>query len=324
VKRRAFISLLGGAAAAWPFAARAQQAVLPVIGLLSGGSPQPHLLEAFHRSLKETGFIQGQNVKIEYRWANGEYDRLLALAAELVGHKVAVIAAANTPAALAAQAATRTTPIIFSIGIDPAEAGVVESLSRPGGNATGAYFLTTSLEAKRLQLLHEAVPTATVIGVIVNPTYSGAASQLKDAHEGASALGLELRVLDAKGEREIEAAFASAVEQRIGALLVGSDVLFFRQRKQFIALAARHAIPAIFYFAEFARDGGLMSYGASLTDAYHLIGNYAGRILKGEKPADLPVQQSTRVEFVINLKTANALGLTIPLPLLGRADEVIE
>jgi putative tryptophan/tyrosine transport system substrate-binding protein len=322
--RREFITLLGGAAAAWPLAARAQQPKMPVIGFLDSSVERTKFLDALQQGLGDAGYLVGQNVTIEYRWARGDYARLPTLAAELVQLPVNVLVGSGTPAALAAKAATSKMPIVFSIGIDPVSAGVVRSLNRPGGNATGVYFLTSSLEAKRLQLLQEVVPTATVIGVLVNPDYSGATSQLKDASEGARALGLDLRVLKANSVKGIAAVFESAVEQHIGALLVGSDPLFFVQREQIVALAARHAIPTIYFFPEFVHDGGLMSYGTNLTDVYSQVGVYTGRVLKGERPDDLPVQQSVKVELVINLKAAKALGLTFPITLLGRADEVIE
>jgi putative tryptophan/tyrosine transport system substrate-binding protein len=322
LKRREFITLLGGAAAVWPLAARAQQ--MPVIGFLDSSVERTKFLAALQQGLGNAGYLVGQNVAIEYRWARGDYGRLPTLAAELMQLPVNVLVGSGTPAALAAKAATSKMPIVFSIGIDPVSAGVVRSLNRPGGNATGVYFLTSSLEAKRLQLLQEVVPTATVIGILVNPDYSGATSQLKDASEGARALGLDLRVLKANSVKGIDVVFESAVEQHIGALLVGSDPLFFVQREQIVALAARHTLPTIYFFPEFVYDGGLMSYGTNLTDVYSQVGVYTGRILKGERPDDLPVQQSVKVELVINLKAAKALGLSFPITLLARADEVIE
>jgi ABC-type uncharacterized transport system substrate-binding protein len=323
IGRREFVTLLGGAAAAWPIAARAQQPAMPVIGFLSARSPDgsvPHVA-AFRQGLAEEGFVEGRNLRIEFRWAHGQYDQLPILAADLVDRQVAVIVAVTPPAALAAKAATKTIPIVFTTMLDPAKVGLVESLNRPGGNATGAYTLATSLEGKRLELLHEVVPKVARIAVLVNPHFSGT-EQLKDLHEAARILGLELLVLEASSEGGITAAFATIVEQRIGALLVASDPFFLDQREQLVALTARHAIPAIFFFPEFALAGGLMAYGTRLVDTYRLAATYTGQILKGAKPADLPIQQSTKIELIINLKTAQALGLTFPIALL--ADEVIE
>jgi putative tryptophan/tyrosine transport system substrate-binding protein len=326
MRRRALINLLGGAVL-WPLALGAQQQAMPVIGFLSAGSPD--LLRdqtaMFRQGLIETGYIEHRNVAIEYRWAEGHNDRLAALAAELVRRPVAVIAATGgDPSVLAAKAATTAIPIVFTIGIDPVKTGLVSSLNRPGGNLTGIAQLTSALEQKRLELLHELVPAARAIAALVNPTRPDAETQLRDVQEGARALGREIVILNASSAGDIDTAFATLVQWRVGALLVGSDPLFTRQREMLVALAARHAVPAIYQWREFAAIGGLMSYGTSLTDAYRQNGIYVGRILKGEKPADLPVQQSTKVELVLNLKTAKTLGVTIPLPLLGRADEVIE
>ncbi|MFL5071172.1 MAG: ABC transporter substrate-binding protein [Xanthobacteraceae bacterium] len=326
MRRRAFINLLGGAVL-WPLALSAQQQAMPVIGFLSAGSPD--LLRdqtaMFRQGLIETGYIEHRNVAIEYRWAEGHNDRLAALAAELVRRPVAVIAATGgDPSVLAAKAATTTIPIVFAVGIDPVKTGLVSSLNRPGGNLTGISQFTSALEQKRLELLHELVPAARVIGALVNPTRPDAQTQLQDVQEAARALGREIVVVNASSEGDIDTAFATLVRRGAAALLVGSDPLFTRQREMLVALAARHAVPAIYQWREFAAIGGLMSYGTSLTDAYRQNGIYVGRILKGEKPADLPVQQSTKVELVLNLKTAKTLGVTIPLPLLGRADEVIE
>jgi putative ABC transport system substrate-binding protein len=325
MRRREFIALFGGAAAMRPLAARAQSA-MPVIGFLSGGSQDTSqtIAVAFNRGLNEMGFVEGQNVLIDYRWAEGRYDRMPTMADALVRRNVAVLVAISPPAAMAAKAATTTVPIVFSVGTDPVAAGLVESFNRPEGNATGVYILTESLETKRLELLHETVPSATVIGALTNPDRLAIATQLKELEKATRALGIELVVLRASSETDIKAAFASMVERRIGALLVASDPFVFTQRDQIVGLAARHSIPAIYFFPEFVRAGGLMSYGTSLSEAQRLAGMYAGRILKGEKPTNLPVEQSTEVELVINMKAAKALGITFPVTILGRANEVIE
>ena len=297
-----------------------------MIGFLSARSAEDSgpVVAAFRESLAGAGFVEGHNVSIEFRWADGQYDKLPALAGDLVERQVAVIVAVIPPAALAAKAATKIIPIVFSVGLDPITSGLVDSLSRPSGNATGVYSLAASLEAKRLELLHEVVPKVAVIAVLANPDFSGMEFELKELHEAARILGLELLVLKANSESGISAAFATIVERRIGALLFAADPFLYAQHEHLVALTARHAIPAIFFFPEFARAGGLMSYGASLIEAYRLAGVYAGKILKGTGPADLPVQQSTKVELIINLKTARALGITVPLTLIGRADEIIE
>jgi len=326
LRRRRFITLLGGAAATWPFAARAQQPTMPVIGLLNSGSPSKfeYLVHSFRKGLSEMGYVEGRNVEFEYRWAEGQYDRLPAMAADLVRRKVTVITAKGVTSALVAKAATTTVPIVFYFGGDPVELGLVASLNRPGGNLTGVTPLNTALGPKRLELLHELVPTASTIALLVNPTGTSAEGQLRDLPAAARSIGLQLHVLRASSERDFDTVFATLGELRIGALLIGNDGFFTDRIEQLAALAIHHAVPAIYPYREFAAAGGLMSYGGSITDAYRLMGVYAGRILKGEKPADLPVQQATKIELILNLKTAGALGITFPVSLLGRADEVIE
>jgi len=325
VKRRELITLLGGALA-WPLAARAQQAAMPVIGFLSPTSEQgdsPYIA-AFRQGLRQAGYREGQNVAIEYRWAEGQNDRLPTMAADFVGRQVTVIAALGPPAALAAKAATTTIPIVFVTGRDPVQLGLVGSLARPGGNLTGVVTLSAELGPKRLELLHELVPTATTFVLLVDPTNPTAETQSKDVDNAARKLGLQLHILHAGTEREIDAAFATLVQLQAGALVIGSEPFFLTRSEQLAALALRHAVPTIFQYRRFAAAGGLMSYGTNIADLNRQAGIYAGRILNGEKPADLPVQQSTKVELIINLKTAKTLGLTFPITLLGRADEVIE
>jgi putative tryptophan/tyrosine transport system substrate-binding protein len=325
MRRREFITLLGGAAA-WPLAARAQRPTLPVIGFLNGTSPEGYgrFLLAFRQGLSETGYVEGRNVLFEYRWAEGHYDRLPALVADLISSRVTVIAATTTPANLIAKTATTTIPIVFTTSSDPVDLGLVASLSRPGGNVTGVVTLNVELASKRLEQLHELVPSTSVIALLINPTNPNVKNELNDLQGSAHTIGHHLLVLEARTEDEIDMAFASFVQQQARALLVNTDAFFFSRRNQLIALAKRYAVPAIFDRREFAEIGGLMSYGGSVTDVYRLAGTYTGRIIKGEKPADLPVQQSTKVELVINLNTAKTFGLTFPISLLGRADEVVE
>jgi putative tryptophan/tyrosine transport system substrate-binding protein len=327
VRRREFITLLSSVAAVWPLTAHAQQSPLPVIGFLSSTSPDALAirLRAFRQGLKEIGYIEGQNVAVEYRWAESQNDRLPSLAAELVRHQVALIVAGGTPAAVAVKAATTTIPIVFGVSVDPVEVGLVASLNRPGGNLTGVTNLNVEVGPKRLELLHELMPAVTTVAVLVNPTSPAIAdSFLRALQPAATALGLKLHVLDASTDRDFDMVFATMVQLRASALVIMPDLFFHSRIEQLAALALRHAVPAIYVYREFAAAGGLMSYGASETEYYRLIGNTTGKILKGEKPADLPVQQSTKVELIINLKTARGLGITVPLPLLGRADEVIE
>jgi putative ABC transport system substrate-binding protein len=329
MKRRAFIALLGSAAAApvlAPRAVHAQQPKMPVIGLLLGGSPQAdaYRVTAFMRGLNGSGYTEGQSVMVEYRWANNQYNRLPALTAELVNRRVTVIVAVGNAAAIAAKASNTTIPIVFEVGTDPVQLGLVASLARPGGNLTGVTFLGGELTAKQLEVLHETVPKTAVIGMIENPTNPNADIVRRSVQAAANALGRKLVVGKAVVESDIEPAFTSLVQQRIGALLVRSDVLFNGRPELLVALAARHALPTVYALRGFALAGGLMSYGASLADALRQTGVYTARILKGEKPAELPVMQSAKVELVINLKTAKALGLEMPQMLLARADEVIE
>jgi putative ABC transport system substrate-binding protein len=324
MKRREFISLLAGAAAAWPLGARAQQPVMALVGLLSSAQLDDRQIGAIRQGLKDAGYIEGRNVAIKYRSADARFDRLPALAADLVADPVVAIIALAPPAAVAAKAATATIPIIFATGADPVGLGLVSSFNRPGGNVTGVTFVVNTLGAKRLELLRELVPSATVIGLLVNPGNPTSDSQTRDVQAAARAIGVEPLILNVGSERNIDAAFASAVQQRVNAVIVGADSFFVSRSDQLVGLAARHGMPAVYFLREFADIGGLVSYGPSQTDAYRLAGGYAARILKGEKPADLPVVQSVKFELVVNLKTAKALGLTVPDNLLARADEVIE
>jgi len=326
VRRRDFITVIAGSAITWPLAARAQKPAMPVIGYLSTGSTESDAfrLNALRRGLNETG-IEDQNVAIEYRGAQGQYDRLPGLAAELVRRQVSVICAPFTPAAFAAKAATTTIPVIFSTGLDPVTSGLVVSLNRPGSNITGITLLNVEVMAKRLELLRELAPTAAVIALLVNPTSDLTEPETQDARDAARTLGLKLRVLNATKESEIDISFATLVrEQQTSTLVISSDSFFTNRRDRLVALAARHEVPVIYAYREFASAGGLMSYGTNVTDSHRQLGVYSGRILKGERPADMPVQQVTKLELVVNLKTAKALGLKIPTSILVRADEVIE
>jgi putative ABC transport system substrate-binding protein len=329
VLRREFITLLGGAAAAWPLAAAAQQATMPVIGWLGSGSPDvfAYLVQAFRKGLSESGFVEGRNVAIEYSWANDQLDRLPGLAANLARRRVSLVVASSTAAALAAKAASTTIPVVFQIGGDPVQADLVASLNRPGGNLTGVTSLAGELGPKRLELLHELLPAASDVAVLLNPGGWGRIESWIGwipMQAAAKTLGIQLHPFYASNAREFDEAFAAMARLRTSALLIAPSLLFNTRGEQLAALTVRHAIPAIFQFREFAMAGGLMSYGGSITENYRILGVYTGRILKGEKPADLPVQQSTKVELIINMKTAKALGLTFPITLLGRADEVIE
>ena len=327
IGRREFLVMLGAGALVWPFGARAQQPAIPVVGFVGSTSlgPLRDAVTAFHRGLTETGYVEGRNVAIEYRWAEGQYDRLPGLAADLVHREVAVIAAIDgLPSILAARAATATIPIVFFTGGDPVQLGLVASLRRPDGNLTGVTALNVEIGAKRLELLHELIPTAGIIGLLVNPTNALTEANTKTVQAAARALGLQLHVLNASTERDFDAVFARLIQLRAGGLVIAADAFFISRSEQLAKLAFRHAVPAIFQYREFAAAGGLISYGGSRTDAYRQVGVYIGRILQGAKPSELPVQQVTKVELFLNLKTAKALGITVPLPLSGRADEVIE
>jgi putative ABC transport system substrate-binding protein len=324
IGRRKFLATLGGGAA-WPLGARAEQQPMPVIGFLNGGSPDPNRVAAFRRGLSQTGYVEGHNIAVEYHWAEGQYDRLPALARELVRRQVSVIAATSTPAAMTAKAATTTIPIVFTTSSDPVQLGLAASLSRPGGNLTGATQLNIEVTPKRLEILHELLPTANLFALLVNPTNPYAEILSRNVRAAASTLGLQLHILQASTEHDFDAVFATVVKLRAGGLVIGGGEVFLDNRhEQLAVLALRHRVPTIYQGRDFALAGGLMSYGGSTLDSYRVAGTYTGRILKGEKPADLPVQQVTKVELFTNLKTARALGLTVPETLLARADEVIE
>ena len=326
MKRREFITLLGGAAAAWPVMARAQQPKMPVVGFLNGGSPEGYapMVEAVRQGLKEAGYAEGQNVAIEFGWAEGKYERLKALASDMIRRQVDVIAATSTPAALATKALTSTIPIVFTTGADPVELGLVASLNRPGGNVTGVSFLVNELTSKQFEMLHKLLPKASLFGFLVNPGVAFAKSQIKDAEGAARSLGHRLLVLTAKTEREIDAAFNTLVQRKADGLVTISEPFLNSRRDQVVELAARHSLPALYPVRDYVAAGGLVSYGSSIVGAYREVGVYTGRILKGEKPADLPVVRPTKLELVINLKTAKTLGIEIHPQLLATADEVIE
>jgi putative ABC transport system substrate-binding protein len=326
IRRREFIVTLGGATA-WPLGVPAQQSAMPVIGFLNASSPRVYAprVAAFQQGLNELGYIEGRNVTIEYRWAELDHDRLPELAADLVRRKVTVIAATGTPPALAAKALATTIPIVFELASDPVKLGLVASLNRPGGNVTGVTNLNMEVNSKRLELLHELIPAANTFALLVNPSDPTLAEPTtREVRASAGTLGVQLHVVSATTDNEIDEAFASLAKLRVGGLVIGADALFSSRNQRLASLAVHYALPAVYLWREFALAGGLMSYGADTNDAYRLAGIYTGRVLKGEKPADLPVQQSTKVELYINLKTAKTLGITIPLPLSGRADELIE
>jgi ABC-type uncharacterized transport system substrate-binding protein len=327
MRRREFIALAGGAAATWPLAARAQQPVMPIVGFLNASSARLYARNtaAFLQGLKEAGYVEGQNVAIEYRWADGQYDRIPSLTSDLVHRQVSVIAALGTPAALAAKAATTTIPIVFETGADPIQLGLVASLNRPAGNVTGVNQLVQEIAPKLLETVHELLPTARVMALLVNPTDSVLTKiTVHEVLAAAQTLGLEVHVLNASSERDFDGVFAKLIELKASALVIGGETLFTSYSEQLGALTARHRVAAVYKGREFVAAGGLMSYGSDILDSWRLAGIYTGRILKGDKPADLPIQQATKVELYINLKTAKALGITIPLPLSGRADEMIE
>ena len=326
MRRREFITMLGGAAVTWPLAVRAQQKPLPVIGFLNSSSADRFapLVGAFRQGLKQAGYIEGENVAIEYRWANGQYDRLPELANELVNRRVAVIAATGTPGNVIAKSATATIPVVFTAGSDPVQLGLVTSLNRPGGNVTGVTQLTGEVAPKRVEVAHELVPGAKLIGLLVNPRNPSATTLTKASQQAATVLGLQLEVVHASTEAEVNDAFRTLAANQVGAVVVVTDAFFNGAVQLLATLSMRHSLPTVYQNHQFIEAGGLISYAGSIADSYRLAGVYVGRILKGERPADLPVQQSTAVELIINLKTAKKLGLTVPLPLIGRADELIE
>jgi putative tryptophan/tyrosine transport system substrate-binding protein len=328
IRRRELIVALGGAAASWPLAARAQQPAMPVVGFMNinnSAESVPDLIAAFRQGLKETGFVEGQNVAVEYRWAQGQYDRYPELAAEFVRRQVAVIAATGgEPSPQSAKAATQTIPIVFTANGDPVREGLVASLNRPGGNLTGVTLFGSAAVTKRVQLMHELIPKAATIAYLMNPNHPSGEIEMRAAQMAARSLEKEMLVLKASNEREVDSAFAAMAQQQVGALLVASDPFFYSRRGELVSLVARQGVPAIYYLPEFARAGGLMAYGTNLVDLYRLVGVYTGRILKGEKPADLPVQQTVKVELIINMKTAKALGIEVPISMQLLADEVIE
>jgi len=326
MRRREFIRLLGSAATAWPFGAHAQQPAMPVIGFLNSGSPDAFadLVRAFLQGLKEAGYVDGQNVAIEYRWANGQYDRLAALVDDLVRRRVSVIAATSTPANVMAKAATTTIPIVFTTGGDPVQLGLVASLGRPGGNVTGVTQMNAEVAPKRVELAHELVPHGSVFGLLINPANPLAETVTRDSHAAALKFGVQLNVQHASTDAELDKAFTAFREMHVGAVVIGTDTFFNNRVKQLAALAIRNSMPAVYDYHQFVAAGGLASYGGSVVDSYRLAGGYVGRILKGEKPADLPVQQASRIELLLNLKTAKTLGITVPQSVQNRADEVIE
>jgi putative tryptophan/tyrosine transport system substrate-binding protein len=327
MRRREFITLIGGTAAAWPFSARAQQSATPVVGFLNGASPAGYtkFLGEFRRGLTSMGFVEGQNVVVEYRWAEGHYDRLPDLAADLIRSHVAVIAATSTPAALAAKKATETIPIVFTTGGDPVEMGLVTNIARPGGNVTGATQITMEVGQKRLELLHQLLPQATALAIAVNPNNPAVAEvQIRDAQEGARALGLKLEIVQARNEEEFDKALTDLPQRAGGLVVAGGDSFFLSESAKLAEITVRHKVPAIFHGRDFAAAGGLLSYGASVAASYLLAGVYTGRILRGEKPGDLPVQRSSKLEIYVNVKTATALGVTVPQGLMITADEVFE
>jgi len=325
MRRREFITLLGGVAVAWPLAARAQQPAMPVVGFVNAGSSDAPLATAFRKGLNEGGYVEGQNVTVEYHWLEGQFDRLPSLMADLVRRRVSVIATpAGTLAAQVAKAATTTIPIVFGVAEDPVNLGLVASIARPGGNATGVSFLLSELAPKQLGLLRELLPAASRFGLLVNPKNENAETVTRDLKAAAAKISVEISVVQASNSREIEAAFAALVRDKVDALVIGTDPFFYSRRVQLTTLATRHALPAVYNLRGYAEAGGLMSYGTSITEAYRQVGIYTGRILKGEKPTDLPVVQSTKFDFIINLPTGRALGIEVPPTLLARADEVIE